>query len=375
MSKTDEKDMKNEFKNFKLQIKKNPPGTPFIRGVNSLAYKYFSPTVYKKYNNLETNITSYTFDRLIKNAILFPNCHVGVYAGDEETYSLFGKDYLDLIIKDYHGIKGAIKHKKDLNVNKIKEEISDQSMLTSCRIRVARNITGFGLSAGITKQQRLEVESLMKKVFRSLKGDFAGKYYPMKGMSATTKNKLIDNGYLFIDDDPALETVGMYNDWPNGRGIFFNHDKTFLVWVNEEDQLRIISMEHNSGNVKRVAKRLMVGLNAIEAAIKKISGRSFMYNNKIGYLTTCPSNLGTGMRASCLIKLPNHKKKGGMSYLKPKCKKLNLQPRGTKGESKGGDTGVYDISNVHRLGYTEVELIRTMINGVNQLIKDENKLS
>ena len=74
-------------------------------------------------------------------------------------------------------------------------------------------------------------------------------------------------------------------------------------------------------------------------------------------------------------KLPNHKKKGGMSYLKPKCEKLKLQPRGTRGESKGGDTGKYDISNVHRLGYTEVELIRTMINGVNQLIKDENKLS
>ena len=51
-----------------------------------------------------------------------------------------------------------------------------------------------------------------------------------------------------------------------------------------------------------------------------------------------------------------------------------LQPRGTRGESKGGDTGVYDISNVHRLGYTEVELIKTMIKGVNKLIKEDNKL-
>ena len=72
MSKTDEKDMKNEFKNFKLQIKKNPPGTPFIRGVHSLAYKYFTPAVYKKYNNLETNVTSFTFDRLESSRAFFP---------------------------------------------------------------------------------------------------------------------------------------------------------------------------------------------------------------------------------------------------------------------------------------------------------------
>ena len=123
------------------------------------------------------------------------------------------------------------------------------------RIRVGRNIEGFGLSPGITKQQRLDVENLMKNAFQKLQDDLSGEYYPLLGMEETVRQKLVDDHFLFMSGDKNLQASGMERDWPEGRGIFHNNEKSFLVWVNEEDQLRIISME-KGGDVKGVFERL-----------------------------------------------------------------------------------------------------------------------
>lgn len=66
------------------------------------------------------------------------------------------------------------------------------------------------------------------------------------------------NAWCFNDISlsSCLRSAGGYNDWPTGRGIFFNKDKTFLVWVNEEDHLRLISMQ-KGGNLKEVYSRLV----------------------------------------------------------------------------------------------------------------------
>jgi len=98
-----------------------------------------------------------------------------------------------------------------------------------------------------------------------------------------------------------------------------------------------------------------------------------MLDPKYGYLHSCPTNLGTGMRASVHVDLPGWTKEG-LAALKARCEELHLQPRGTRGES-GGQTGItYDISNKHRLGYTEVELVQKMIDGVNTLWKEDKEL-
>ena len=62
-------------------------------------------------------------------------------------------------------------------------------------------------------------------------------------MNAGTRKRLINDHFLFKEGDRFLDACGLNRDWPSGRGIFFNDAKTFLVWVNEEDQLRIISMQ------------------------------------------------------------------------------------------------------------------------------------
>ena len=99
------------------------------------------------------------------------------------------------------------------------------------------------MSPGITRDQRLGSEVLMKSAFAKLVGDLAGKYFPLLGMEEADRQQLVDDHFLFVSGDKNLIAAGMERDWPEGRGIFHNAEKTFLVWVNEEDQLRIISMQ------------------------------------------------------------------------------------------------------------------------------------
>ena len=87
----------------------------------------------------------------------------------------------DPITQDYHGISADSVHTSDMDVSKIRGNIDPAAPVHSTRIRVGRSIDGFGLSPGITKQQRLDVESLMKKAFSNLTGDLAGTYFPLTG--------------------------------------------------------------------------------------------------------------------------------------------------------------------------------------------------
>merc|ERR1719228_3055285 len=229
-----------------------------------------------------------------------------------------------------------------MEVSKIKGNIDPSAPVHSTRIRVGRNIDGFGLSPGITKDQRLGVENLMKKAFANLTGDLAGTYFPLTGMEESVRQQLVDDHFLFMSGDKNLKVAGMERDWPEGRGIFHNKDKTFLVWVNEEDQLRIISMQ-KGGDVKGVFERLARGIKAVGDSVKAESGKEFQISPKFGYIHSCPTNLGTGMRASVHVDLPGWTK-DSIDALKARCG-MGLQPRGTRGES-GGQTGhTYDISH------------------------------
>merc|ERR1712105_568405 len=114
-----------------------------------------------------------------------------------------------------------------------------------------------------------------------------------------------------------------------------------------------------------------MGIQEIEASIKQTAGKEFMFNDHLGYIHSCPTNLGTGMRASVHVKLPKLSAQPNFQQI---CFDLNLQPRGIHGEHSETTDGVYDISNKHRIGHTEVELVQTMIDGVKKLIELEKEL-
>ena len=86
-------------------------------------------------------------------------------------------------------------------------------------------------------------------------------------MTESEKKSLIENHFLFKGSDKKMQSCGLENDWPEARGIFYNDAKTFLVWVNEEDQLRIISMQ-NGSNIREVFERLSVAATKIEKIVK-----------------------------------------------------------------------------------------------------------
>lgn len=104
--------------------------------------------------------------------------------------------------------------------------------------------------------------------------DLKGTYYALDGMTKEVQNKLIADHFLFKEGDRHLQHANACNFWPKGRGIFHNNDKTFLIWVNEEDHMyveafkrianflnfrRIISMEQGS-DVGKILDRLIRGI-------------------------------------------------------------------------------------------------------------------
>jgi len=341
---------------------------PEIKSKHSLVAKHVTKEKWDKLGDHKTATSGFTLGQAIACAVQFDNQHCGIYAGDWDSYKDFA-DVFDPIIQEYHGISADAKHTSDMDVSKLQGNVNPKAPVKSTRIRVGRSIDGFGLSPGITKEQRQNVEKLFKSASKKLEGNLSGTYYPLTGMEESVRQQLVDDHFLFMSGDPNLQVSGMERDWPEGRGIFHNKDKTFLVWVNEEDQFRIISME-KGGDVKGVFARLVKGINAVGESVKAESGKDFMLDEKYGYVHSCPTNLGTGMRASVHIDLPGWTAHG-VDKLKARCEELALQPRGTRGES-GGQTGVtYDISNKHRLGYSEVQLVQTMIDGVNTLYKED----
>ena len=123
-------------------------------------------------------------------------------------------------------------------------------------------------------------------------------------MTPEEQQQLIDDHFLFDKPvSPLLTCAGMARDWPDARGIWHNIDKNFLVWINEEDHTRVISME-KGGDMRAVFDRFCRGLNEVERLIQR-QGHEFMWNQHLGYILTCPSNLGTGLRAGVHIRLPH----------------------------------------------------------------------
>ena len=238
-------------------------------------------------------------------------------------------------------------------------------MINSTRIRVARNLAAYPLGTAISREQRKEVEKLVTAALGEFTGDLKGKYYSLATMTAAEKESLIADHFLFKGGDKYLQSAGLERDWPEARGIFHNDAKTFLVWVNEEDQLRIISMQAGS-NIKQVFQRLSDAAAIIETKAK------FANDEHFGYVSTCPTNMGTGLRASVHINLP--KLMGNPKLHQSIADKYQVQIRGIHGEHTETDDGVFDISNLRRLGRNEVELVQDMYDGVKAMIRAEKSL-
>jgi len=322
----------------------------------------------------KTTPSGYTFNDAIQTGVDNPGhpfiMTVGCVAGDEETYETFA-EFFDEVISQRHGGYGKdAKHKTDLNAGNLIGGDFDPDFVLSCRVRTGRSIRGLGLPTYCTRAERKKVEQVTTSALAQLTGPLAGKYYPLTGMTEADQDKLIADHMLFDKPvSPLLTSAGMARDWPEARGIWHNNEKNFLVWVNEEDHIRVISME-TGGDMKRVFTRFCNGLCRFEMNIKE-SGHDFSWNEHLGFILTCPSNLGTGIRAGVHVKLPLLSQDERFNQI---LENLRLQKRGTGGVDTASNDGTFDISNSDRLGFSEVELVQMVIDGVNLLIDMEKKL-
>uniref|UniRef100_A0A8C9V3T0 creatine kinase n=1 Tax=Scleropages formosus TaxID=113540 RepID=A0A8C9V3T0_SCLFO len=345
---------------------------PDLSKHNNHMAKVLTMEMYERLRDKQTP-SGFTLDDVIQTGVDNPGhpfiMTVGCVAGDEETYVVF-KDLLDPVIEDRHGgYKPTDKHKTDLNPDHLKGgDDLDPNYVLSSRVRTGRSIRGFCLPPHCSRGERRTIEKLSIDALSSLGSDLKGKYYALKNMTEEEQQRLIDDHFLFDKPvSPLLLASGMARDWPDARGIWHNDSKTFLVWVNEEDHLRVISMQ-KGGNMKEVFTRFCTGLTKIEALFKQ-KGHEFMWNEHLGYVLTCPSNLGTGLRGGVHVKLliptlPQFSRVYGNFFSLFKFCGVDTAAVG----------GVFDISNADRLGFSEVELVQMVVDGVKLLVEMEKRL-
>jgi len=218
--------------------------TFFPAGTKSSLSRNLTKEIWEEYKD-QKDEAGVTFKTCIFSGVQNLDSGIGLYAGSHSSYRKFNKLF-DAVIHEYHGHAPDAHHVSEMTAEGIvNHEFSaeDSAMINSTRIRVGRNLADYPLGPGITKAQRDEIMNRVVEACKTFEGDLKGTFYPLDGMSKETSEKLINDHFLFKQGDRFLEACNLNRDWPSGRGIFHNDDKTFLVWVNEEDQLRIISMQ------------------------------------------------------------------------------------------------------------------------------------
>jgi len=369
-------------KDFKyVEFDRVPAFTPKHR---SLMAKTVTPALFEKLKHVKSS-KGYTFSNAILTGTVTPHLGVGCTAGDEECWDIFKELYYP-IIQGWHNYDAATqKHPSDLDPSKLvfsnEQRVKLNKYVASTRIRAARNISGFSLPAGTDEHDRAQVEGVLRNTFAGLQGELAGTYYELGGMTDEQRDFLLSKGFLFqIPSARNLLTgAGAARSWPNNRGIFHNEAQTALCWVNEEDHCRIISME-DGGDIPSVFARFCALSHAIKAEAER-NGTKLMWSENLGYLGTCPSNLGTGLRASVMVKLVkfNELMEGSNQHdkelLEDVCSAFDLQPRGSAGEHSPAVGAKFDVSNKQRLGFSEVQLVQKMIDGVSKVLELEELLA
>jgi len=313
---------------------------------------------------------------------------LGCYAMAPNDYETFAP-FFDAVIRDYHGAAADAVHVTDWDASNVGDGgVLDVTKLglseLSMRVRVGRNLSAFNLPGAMDKAERIRFELAMLKAFAALQSDpaYGGHIYSLSPdhgaegsnpnlISAQKYDELIDAHVMFKDmaADPYLASAGIASDWPYGRGCWQSSDKQCVIWFGEEDQLRIMCMKKGT-KLNEVFDRLKQMLDTVES----IDGIEFARSDKYGYITSCPSNLGTGMRASVHVKLPNLTADGTDAKAKKVCAPLGLSVRGTGGEHTPiGADGTVDISPRARLFIREKDIIEALYTGIEKLMVEEKK--
>ena len=228
----------------------------------------------------------------------------------------------------------------------------DSDIAFSTRIRFARNLNGFKFNL----KNKEEIEKIENKIQENLYSIGYGlKFFKLKDMDDITKMSLVEKN--IISPEFALNK--------NETGsILINDEENICIMINEEDHLRIqvFSAGLDLNNTLNLAIELDEKLNKI---------LNFAVSKKYGYLTSCPSNCGTGLRASVMLHMPALKMTGNIEKVLRAVNNFGINIRGIYGENSKSVGDIFQISNEQTLGKTEEEIVNNLRIIVEELIKKE----
>lgn len=229
-------------------------------------------------------------------------------------------------------------------------------IIISTRIRLARNLKKYPFPCKLSIKDKKEINKIVTDVL-------------VNGNSALSNRfKIIDLDKL--NEINAVSLVERHLVSPNfisnkksGRLLLLD-DETVSIMLNEEDHIRIQVMKEGFD---------LSGSYDLADKIDSILGEnlSYAFNNKLGYLTQCPTNLGTGLRASVMLHLPALQKNGYINRISSDLSKLGLTLRGSYGEGTQAVGAIYQMSNQVTLGLSEKDAINNLKNVTLQLIEQE----
>ena len=209
-------------------------------------------------------------------------------------------------------------------------------IVVSSRIRLARNIAGHKFLGRCSDKEKAEILDKLKDVLMSL--DLGDKVYYISVDEATSLNR------NFLVERHLISRNHAFGKGP--RGAVIAHKEFFTAMINEEDHLRIQVLKAGC-QLSQCAEQI----NRIDDLIeRKIN---YAFSPRYGYLTACPTNLGTGIRVSVMLHLPALKMTNQIEKFFNAAKDMNLAVRGLFGEGTEAASDLYQLSNQATLGVSE----------------------
>ncbi len=236
----------------------------------------------------------------------------------------------------------------------MKSEGEASDIVLSTRIRLARNDASFAFASVLDEREQLQ---LRQQLLALLQREFPALHvHAMDQMDSLFRHTLVEKHLI----SPALSNKST-------GAVLLSKDETVSIMVNEEDHLRIqcLGAGLQLENVYEQA-------NAIDDQIER--NMTYAFHQQFGYLTSCPSNTGTGLRASVMMHLPVLSMTGQMKRIVQTISRLGFVVRGTYGEGSEASGNLYQISNQTTLGKSEQETIQELKDIAERLIAHERAL-
>ncbi len=236
---------------------------------------------------------------------------------------------------------------------------TDNNIVISSRVRLARNIRKYPFSYKLSEQQAQELIEEVKNSIKDSKTVFGDSFDFVKinEKSDIEKYSLLENhsvsSELINKNKPAA--------------LLLKDDETVSIMINEEDHIRIQTV-FPGYNIKKAWELADKIDNLVEESVE------YAFDEDYGYLTSCITNVGTGMRASFMIHIPLIEMSGQIENLSQAISKFGMTLRGIYGEGSEPLGGIYQISNQVTLGKSEEEIIEALKNVTNQIVEQENEL-